>query len=89
MQHYYSCMLRNAGNVKALVDPTLDGGLFRLSKGMEERSPIITDTCRVSFWEAFGITPSDQRVLEAYYATHSFSQAGTERMRFAYLPVPL
>jgi len=89
MQHYYSCMLRNAGNVKALVDPTLDGGLFRLSKGMEERSPIITDTCRVSFWEAFGITPSDQRVLEDYYSTHSFSQAGSENMRFAYLPVPL
>jgi len=43
-----------------------DMGMFRMSRGMCGDYPV-TDDCRASFYEAFGITPDEQRAIERQY----------------------
>lgn len=66
-QSYYDMFVRTSNGAKALVDPTLEGGFFRLSKGMNLNNRIITSESRYEFWKAFGITPMEQIALEQHY----------------------
>jgi hypothetical protein len=67
LQEYYTAL----GAGKALsgpVDERLAGtGFFRLARGCHAKYQPVTDTARVSFWRAFGITPTLQVELEARY----------------------
>lgn len=86
LQAYYDSFIRNADGAKPLSDPTLEGGFFRLSEGMCDKSNLITANTRFSFWLAFGITPSQQVELEDYY-TKYFIDYEASTTRFVQLPI--
>lgn len=75
-QSYYDMFVRNSHGAKSLTDPTLEGGFFRLSSGMDLKNRVITAESRYEFWKAFGITPTEQEVLEQYYDNYNM-QDGT------------
>jgi len=64
MSEYYQWYIRNAGDVKALDHPSLESGMMRLSWGLQSKVAEPTAESRVSFWLAFGIDPTTQRVIE-------------------------
>lgn len=70
LQSYYLSMIRNAtllsGN-KTLKDVKLEGGLYYLSKRMNEKQRAVTDEARSSFYKAFGILPDLQIEMEKQY----------------------
>lgn len=86
LQHYYECFDRNAGDVKPLEDPTLEGGFFRLSKGMNRTKCEVSPLARLSFWDAFNIPPSAQLALEEHYSRLELTDGELKR-RFALLPI--
>lgn len=64
MQQYYTTFGRG-GEVGRLRDQRiLDSGFLRLAHGLEAKQLPITDEARVSFWRAFGFTPSEQIAWE-------------------------
>jgi len=85
-QSFYKMFIREAKGRKALTDPTLEGGFFRLSKGMSLADENITSDTRLSFWKAFGILPEEQICLETYYDKYVIG-VGQESHRFAHLPL--
>jgi hypothetical protein len=85
-QQFYSMFKRHSNGAKPLKDTTLDGGFFRLSKGMSRVDTPISDETRFSFWLAFGINPTEQRCLEDYYLNYEMED-GDYRCRFNYLPL--
>lgn len=86
LQSFYNVFVRASEGSKALSDPTLEGGFFRLSKGMQLTDTTIVAETRFSFWLAFGITPGEQECLEEYYDQYQMN-AGDERHRFTNLPL--
>jgi len=83
---FYSMMKRESFGAKPLCDPTLDGGFWRLSLGMNRQSKTITDQIRYQFWLSFGILPAAQIVLEEHYNNYAM-QVGESSNRF--IPLPL
>jgi hypothetical protein len=69
LQEFYTSLIRNGGGKQIGKHPALESGFFRLAKGMNREYVGITDEVRVSFWEAFGMLPTTQLQLEAYYAS--------------------
>nr|QKI28846.1 hypothetical protein 2 [Ginkgo biloba tombusvirus] len=63
-QEFYSAMLRAGRGVHIGKHPGLESGFARLSAGMRRKYAPVHDGTRVSFWEAFGILPSEQERLE-------------------------
>lgn len=51
---------------------TRGSGLSRLAEGLHGRTAHIDEDARVSFWEAFGITPDEQIELERFYSRYEF-----------------
>jgi hypothetical protein len=49
------------------VDPALETGLFWLARGVSGRETVVADLTRLSFFEAFGISPEMQLMMEEYY----------------------
>nr|WPR18307.1 MAG: RNA-dependent RNA polymerase [Chemarfal virus 166] len=64
MQEFYSCLLRVGGGKVMGKHPALESGFARLAVGMHRRYSTVCEACRVSFWEAFGILPSEQMEYE-------------------------
>lgn len=66
---FYNSFLRAGRNAKplSLKDPSLIGGLYWCSKGMNRKGLAVSDDARYSFWRAFGITPDAQVILEKQY----------------------
>jgi hypothetical protein len=86
-QSFYRRFVRLSNGANPLSDPTLEGGFWRLSKGMNRaESDLISDEARFSFWLAFKITPSEQEALEHYYDNLDMS-ADEEIERFAVIPL--
>lgn len=74
---FYRSFVRAGDGAKplSLNDPTLTGGLFWLSKGMNRRNFKISPEARFSFWLAFGLSPDDQVAIErGYNSTTPFYQ---------------
>lgn len=69
LQDYYTAFLR--GGVDGLRhDPTVhETGMYMLARGCRRGYVEPTDAARVSFWLAFGISPTEQRLAEAHYRT--------------------
>jgi len=86
VQSYYQMFKRNSQGAKVLKDITLDGGFFRLSKGMSSTFREPTPQTRLSFWLAFGINPVQQYALEAYYDALTLTE-GTLEDRYAIIPI--
>lgn len=67
-QAFYSRLLLAGGGVHMGKHPALESGFARLASGMQRRVRPVMDETRVSFWEAFGILPSQQERLEQMIA---------------------
>lgn len=73
-QSFYSRLIKEAGNVKALVTQKGDmSGMQRLAVGMKRNFQTIHPNTRVSFWRAFGIEPDKQLVMEREYQSRIFN----------------
>jgi len=86
LPQFYGVFNRASNGAKKLKDPTLTGGLFRLSRGMELKDKIVSDYSRYSFWLAFGVTPQEQLALEDYYNKYVM-EVGDVNNRFTNLPI--
>lgn len=65
----YRMLIRESAGKKSRLslDPTLETGLFWLAQGVTGRTSVVADSTRLSFFEAFGITPEMQINMEDYY----------------------
>lgn len=90
LQDYYTAMIRN-GSVKRDMAVVCETGMFMLSKGMTLSYTEVDDDARVSFYRAFGISPTHQRELEHYLRGVQFECGPTPCIapRFAPGLVPL
>jgi len=68
MQEFYTCLGRGATS-KGNIDqhPLMESGMVFWAKGLERQAVEPCAAARVSFWEAFGVTPDEQIVAESYY----------------------
>lgn len=68
---FYSFLKRSSGGYKAWGEhPALDGALFfeaRKMGGDARKFGAPSDDSRVAVWQAFGISPDEQVVIEKYY----------------------
>lgn len=71
LQSYYSSFVRNGSQPKKL-SVVHETGMYMLSRGMNRSFGDISDDARVSFYRAFGISPTHQRELEAWCDASSF-----------------
>lgn len=53
-------------------------GMSRLANGMDAKVVPINDTCRVSFWRAFGITPDAQETIERHFSTCTLTHSADD-----------
>lgn len=72
-QAFYQRLIQAGEGVHMGAHPALESGFARLSAGMQRRVRLVSDATRVSFWEAFGILPSQQVRLEAMLTDTSVS----------------
>lgn len=64
-QEFYAMLARSGLQSAVSNDVGLQGsGFFRMAKGMQRGYAEVPEDTRVSFWEAFGIPPSQQEALE-------------------------
>lgn len=63
-QEYYQALLSAAGNAADWKHPALESGFARLASGMHHKYGPISAATRISFWEAFGVLPSEQEWIE-------------------------
>lgn len=85
-QSFYDVFMRESKGAEALIDPTLEGGFFRQSKGMTRiRSPVSPEA-RCSFWKAFDISPEAQIAIEDYYNNYVV-EPGSTLNRWTSLPL--
>jgi hypothetical protein len=63
-QEFYSQLIAFSSGRDCGKHPALESGFAMLSAGMRGRYQAISDGTRVSFWEAYGILPSEQQQLE-------------------------
>lgn len=69
LQSYYNCLIRSGGNVKAysMDHPGIKDYTSYKVMGMKRKTSSISNETRVSFWLAFGISPSSQEAIELFY----------------------
>lgn len=63
-QEYYLGLIRAGQGVSCGKHPGLESGFARLAAGMARKVVRVHDATRVSFWEAFGMLPSEQVACE-------------------------
>lgn len=63
-QAFYEGLVRNGRGVKIGAHPAMESGFQRLCAGVGQRSRVVSDESRISFFRAFGILPSTQVMLE-------------------------
>jgi hypothetical protein len=85
-QSFYDVFVRESKGAAPLIDPTLEGGFFRQSVGMNRIRSVVTPEARHSFWLAFNISPESQIAMETYYDSYQV-ETGTTLMRWANLPM--
>lgn len=81
---FYQALIR--GTVPSTRKVELESGMQYLALGMSAKFQEPTSVCRISFWEAFGITPDYQVALEKDYARMSLTwHPPTHTFRFGNL----
>lgn len=68
-QEMYKMYMRNGIPSKISKHPAMASGARMLSKGLAAKEDIIVPMARVTFFEAWGVTPDEQVALEKYYAS--------------------
>jgi hypothetical protein len=77
-QNFYRLLLKESRGAKPLTDPTLETGLVMLAKGMKREFGVCSSQTRMSFFQAFNITPDEQEAIENYYDTSNFTAEQAE-----------
>lgn len=74
-QNFYLAMGRNTSTTKhnAHIGGLIGSGFYRLARGMTVNCGDISDITRASFYVAFGLTPYEQRRVEADFDQADFS----------------
>jgi hypothetical protein len=72
LQEYYSAFLRHAEGRRRDLTVVSETGMAMLSRGCTRRYTDISDDARVSFWLAFGVSPTQQRAYEDLLAGVAF-----------------
>jgi hypothetical protein len=68
MQQYYETFGRGSCAGTMRDQRILESGFLRLAHGLQAKQLPISDDARVSFWRAFGFTPSEQLAWEDTFA---------------------
>lgn len=84
-QDFYRKLVDISQGAKPLKDPTMETGFQMMTKGMYRNYSPVHPSTRLSFYLAFGITPTEQVVTEKYYNTLPFDRDG-DNVRFVLLP---
>lgn len=63
MHAYYAAFARS-GTPERPVAVVTETGMAMLARGLHRKDEVVTDQARVSFWRAFGISPTQQCELE-------------------------
>lgn len=76
LQDFYQCYQRIGCYTasKMLDDPTFATGMRLMSKGMDEHYRTPDPWTRVQVFEAWGITPDEQAILERYYQQYTLHE---------------
>jgi hypothetical protein len=68
LTYFYRMLVRFSRGAEGWGDhPSLRAGMIYMSQGMDRKHSEPTPTARVSFYEAFGVTPDEQVYWESYY----------------------
>lgn len=67
LQSFYAAYQRGGRGVTIGHNLQFESGFFHLARGMKRQVSHITDASRVSFYAAFGITPTAQRLIESKF----------------------
>jgi len=70
MQELYKCYMRCGVASKMGEAVHMQSGARMLAKGLASKELPVSDEARVSFMEAWGLTPDEQTALEEYYANY-------------------
>lgn len=73
---FYRCMMRSAHGYTPLSGTFMESGMMRLAQMMDRTSSVISDESRVSFYNAFGIDPAQQLVIEQAFTEHDWVSPG-------------
>ncbi len=73
MQAMYECYMRNGVDSNMDNAVQLQRGAVFLRKGLASKHMPVSDEARVSFMEAWGMTPDEQVALESYYEQHTIN----------------
>lgn len=68
LQSFYQALIRSTLDVKA-VELDRWSGLWQLSRKLTPKVRTVSETSRVSYYLAWGVSPAEQRIQEAYYDT--------------------
>jgi len=73
---FYAALLRNGRPCSQGFKDTIfrNTGWQQRSANLTNSSTMISDTARVSYYLAFGVTPTVQRLIEDYYQTATFAE---------------
>jgi hypothetical protein len=85
-QDFYARLTELSDGAKPLNDLSMMTGMKILGQGMYHEYKPVTPQARLSFYLAFGITPSEQLCLEGYYRNYEFAADGGSA-RFVELPL--
>lgn len=80
LQAFYQAFLRNGCTDRDLAI-VAETGMAHLARGMHRLCGAVGDEARVSFWRAFGITPTQQREIEEYFSTVVVTHTSTPCIR--------
>jgi hypothetical protein len=72
MQEFYSAYMRHGTKSKMSEAVFMQSGSRMMSGGMESKRVPISPITRDSFFQAFGMTPDEQRATEEYYRNWNF-----------------
>lgn len=86
-QDFYSYYVRVGDGAKPLTDPSMESGMQRMARGLYRKYREPSVQARLSFYLAFGISPTDQVILEEYYRglVPCFTNPG---LRHVVIPIP-
>ncbi len=67
MQSMYMAMMREGRRSRMSEAVSMESGAMFLAMRLDAKSREIDDNSRVSYFQAFGVTPDEQVALEEYY----------------------
>jgi hypothetical protein len=71
LPQFYQMLGKGSGDRVAKVVASERTGMDFMAAGLNRQGYVVTPEARVSFWDAFGITPDQQIALEAFFSSET------------------